>query len=90
MSREILTRLGYEQEEIDDICYLVEHHDTIIDVDNLKTNTIELIKKQLYIQYCDAYAHHPDHIEKRIKKLNEIKEKLEEKIRQIGKIEEER
>lgn len=90
MSREILTRLGYEQEEIDDICYLVEHHDTIIDVDNLKTNNIELIKKQLYIQYCDAYAHHPDHIEKRIKKLNEIKEKLEEKIRQIAKIEKER
>lgn len=90
MSREILTRLGYEQKEIDEICYLVEHHDTIIDVNNLKINNIELIKKQLYIQYCDAYAHHPNHIVKRIKKLDEIKEKLQEKIKEIENIKEER
>ena len=80
MSREILTRLGYSKQEIEDICYLVEKHDTIIDLNNLKTDNLELIKKQLHIQYCDAYAHEPKHIEKRIKKLDEIKEKLEEKI----------
>lgn len=90
MSREILTRLGYTDKEIEDICYLVEYHDTIIDVDNLQTNNIELIKKQLHMQYCDAYAHDPKHIAKRIKKLDEIKEKLEEKINKRIEVEEER
>lgn len=80
MAQEILARLGYSGEEIEDICYLVENHDTIIDVDNLETSNIELVKKQLHMQYCDAYAHAPEHIAKRIKKLDEIKEKLEEKL----------
>ncbi len=86
MSRIILTRLEYSKQEIEDICYLVENHDTIIDVDNLKADNLELIKKQLYIQYCDAYAHEPKHIEKRIRKLDEIKEKLKEKINKSQKL----
>ena len=90
MAKEILTRLGYVEDEIQAICYLVEYHDTIIDVDNLQTNNIELIKKQLHMQYCDAYAHDPKHIAKRIKKLDEIKEKLEEKINKRIEVEEER
>lgn len=76
MSREILARLGYSEKEIEEICYLVENHDNIINVDNVNKDNIELTKKLLYIQYCDAYAHDPKHIEKRIKKLDEIKEKL--------------
>lgn len=86
----VLTRLGYDEKEIEAICYLVENHDTIIDVDNLKMENIELVQKQLYIQYCDAYAHTPKHIEKRINKLNEIKERLEEKINEAVEKEEER
>lgn len=79
MAKEILERLGYEEREIEDICYLVANHDTIIDVEHLEKGNIGLAEKLLHIQYCDAYAHDPQHIEKRIKKLNEIKEKLEEK-----------
>lgn len=90
MSREILARLGYSEKEIEDICYLIENHDTIINIDNVNENNLELIKKLLYIQYCDAYAHDPKHIEKRIKKLDEIKGKIEERIRRIQETEEER
>lgn len=88
MSKEILTRLGYNQKEIEKICYLIENHDTIINVDNVDKNNIELTKKLLYIQYCDAYAHDPKHIEKRIKKLDKIKEKLMEKMNELQKNEE--
>lgn len=81
MAQEILTRLGYTEKEIQDICYLVEHHDDIIDVNQINSDNIELVKKLLHIQYCDAYAHHPNHIEKRIKKLDEIKLQIEEKFK---------
>lgn len=88
MSQEILTRLGYSEKEVEEICYLVENHDNIINVDNVNKDNIELTKKLLYIQYCDAYAHDPKHIEKRIRKLDEIKEKLKEKINELQKNEE--
>lgn len=80
MTQEILTRLGYDEKKIEDICYLVEHHDDIIDVNQVNSNNRELIEKLLHIQYCDAYAHAPEHIEKRIKKLDGIKLQMEEKI----------
>lgn len=90
MSQEILTRLGYSEKEVEEICYLVENHDNIINVDNVNKNNIELTKKLLYIQYCDAYAHDPQHIKRRIKKLDEIKERIEEKANEIKETEEER
>lgn len=90
ISRGILTRLGYDEKEVEEICYLIENHDNIINVDNVDKNNIELTKKLLYIQYCDAIAHDPKHIEKRIKKLDEIKEKIEEKINSIQESKEER
>lgn len=90
MSREILTRLGYSEKEVEEICYLVKNHDYIINVNKVNENNMELTKKLLHIQYCDAYAHHPQHIEKRIKKLDEIKKKLEERINKLQESEEER
>lgn len=80
MAKDILIRLGYPEKEIEEIVYLVENHDNIISASRVNKNNMELVEKQLHMQYCDAYAHHPNHIEKRIKKLNEIKDKLEEKI----------
>ena len=89
-SRKILVRLGYNKKEVEEISYLIENHDNIINIDNVNKDNIELTKKLLYIQYCDAYAHDPKHIEKRIKKLDEIKQKLEKKIDIIKRIKEER
>lgn len=76
ISRKILQRLGYSDEEIEDICYLVNNHDTLIDINKITENNIELIKKQLYIQYCDAYAHAPKYVDRRIEKLDIIFEQI--------------
>lgn len=75
MAKQILTRLGYDEEFIKRVSYLVETHDTIIAPSNLD-NSSEMIQKRLQLQYADAKAHHPDKIEKRIKFLNDIKERL--------------
>ena len=79
MAEKILHRLGYSDKEVEDIYYLIKNHDALIDVNRINENNIELTKKLLYIQYCDAYAHAPQHVDKRIKKLDTICE-------QIGKI----
>lgn len=88
MTETILTRLGYATKEIEEIGYLVENHDTIININKVNQDNRDLIEKQLHMQYCDAYAHHPAHIEKRIKKLDEIKERMEEKIKEQEKMQE--
>ena len=79
MAEKILHRLGYSDKEVEDIYYLIKNHDALIDVNRINENNIVLTKKLLYIQYCDAYAHAPQHVDKRIKKLDTICE-------QIGKI----
>lgn len=76
MSEKILKRLGYDKEFIEDVCYLVRTHDTIIQPDNLD-NTYNMIQKRLLVQYADAKAHKPDKVEKRVKVLDGIKEELQ-------------
>lgn len=76
MAREILTRIGYDNDDIEDICYLVENHDNVIDVNKVNSSNLERTKKLLYIQYCDAYAHAPQHVGKRIAKLDSIYEQI--------------
>lgn len=83
MAESILKGLNYDEEFIKDVCYLIREHDTIIDINEVNENNIDLIKKRLHIQYCDSYAHNPDYIQKRIDKLDEIKSKIEEKERNI-------
>lgn len=76
MTKQILTRLGYDKEFIKRVSYLVETHDTIIEPSNLD-NSSEMIQKRLQLQYADAKAHHPDKIEKRIKFLDGVKAQLQ-------------
>lgn len=76
MSEKILHRLEYTEKEIEDICYLIKNHDTLIDVNKINENNLELTKKLLYIQYCDAYAHAPKYIDRRIEKLDTIYKQL--------------
>ena len=75
MSRIILNRLGYDEEYINYICYLIENHDTKIDSKQIKNN-YEICLKLYEIQKCDALAHHPDKLEKRKQYLNEIENKI--------------
>ena len=56
MTKQILSRLNYDEEFIKRVAYLVRKHDTPIDVENLD-NTYEMTQKLLKLQYADAKAH---------------------------------
>ena len=75
ISKKALKRLGFDDDYIKYIYYLVEHHDTPISDEQLKDD-YELCLKLYKIQICDALAHHPETLEKRKKYLSETKEKL--------------
>lgn len=75
MSKKILTRLNYNSDYIEYICYLIENHDTPISEKQI-TDNYDLCLKLFEIQKCDALAHHPNKLEKRQEYLNSIKEKL--------------
>lgn len=77
MSRKILLRLGYEESFINEVCYLIEFHDTPISSQIIHDN-FELAYKQFQVQRCDALAHHPDMLEKRkiyIEKMEKVLKK---------------
>ncbi|MCR5186182.1 MAG: HD domain-containing protein [Clostridia bacterium] len=82
MTRQILTRLGYDTNFINRVNYLVARHDTIIDVNNLDNSRV-MIEKLLRLQYADARAHHPAKVGKRIAFLDDIKRQLEEKYEEM-------
>ena len=75
MAKTILNRLEFDKKYIDYICYLIEHHDTPIEDEQIRDN-YELVLKLYKIQTCDALAHHPDKLEKRKFYLNQIQKKL--------------
>ena len=54
------------------------NHDTLIDVNKINENNLKLVKKLLYIQYCDAYAHAPNFINRRIEKLDIVFEQMKQ------------
>ena len=76
ISEVILEKLGYDKNMINRIIFLIKNHSKVIDVENIDENNIELIKKLLNIQYCDAKAYNPEKIELVLQRLDEIKEKI--------------
>ena len=75
ISKKILKRLGFNKQKIKEISSLIKYHDLEITDEDLRKNP-ELSLKRYEIQKCDALAHHPDKLEKRINYLNQIKEKI--------------
>ena len=75
MSEKILKRLNYDDEFINEVCYLIRYHDTPIKKEEIKNN-FKLQEKRYKIQTCDALAHHPLKLEKRKKYLEKTKELL--------------
>ena len=75
IARSILQRLGYDEDYITYICYLIKYHDTPITDINISDN-YEMCEVLYEVQRCDALAHHPDKLEKRKVYLNKIKDKL--------------
>lgn len=87
ITNEVLNRLNYKHDYIREITYLIENHDTSINRKNV-INNYELCFKRYLIQYCDALAHHPDRLEKRIlylkrtlDLLSEYKRETEERVK---------
>ncbi len=70
IARQILIRLNYPFEYTDIICELIEKHDEPITKENIKEN-YDFCFILYQIQYCDALAHHPLKLDKRIKYLKE-------------------
>ena len=78
MAKIILDRLGYNRDYINYICYLIEYHDTPI-TDEMINNNYNICLKLYEIQRCDALAHHPLKLEKRINYLEKTREKILQK-----------
>ena len=83
MAYNILKRLGYSEAEIGRICYFIRNHSTYINIENLDENNIEMVKKLLKIQYCDASGYSQKYSEIATKKLDEIKEKIDKKEKEL-------
>lgn len=73
MSKIILARLGFNEEYIAKICYLIKYHDTPIEKKDINNN-YNLIFTRYLMQECDALAHNPDKLEKRKKYLASTKQ----------------
>ena len=76
IARNRLYWLEYDITFIKDVCYLIKFHDTIIEKEDLEYYPKRLVIKRLKLQYADAKAHHPDTIEKRLERLDEVKRQL--------------
>ena len=75
IARVILKRLGYDEDYINYICYLILHHDEPMTDDDINNN-YELCLKLYRIQICDALAHNPNRLGKRLDYLETTKIKL--------------
>lgn len=80
LSRKILTRLGFNGNYLEELCYLIRYHDDPIKKEDIKKN-YKLEKMRFEIQLCDGYAHSKPGIERR-KTYNEETAKMFETFEQ--------
>ena len=76
ISKKILERLNYETNFIDEVCYLIEKHDSLITIEEI-SNNYDLEYKRFKIQYCDSLAHNPNKIDNRKRYLERTLNKFE-------------
>lgn len=81
ISFDILKRLDFDSHEILKICYLVKEHDIPITEEEIINNN-ELARLKFKVQVCDALAHNPLKLEKRIKYLEEINKLINDDLEQ--------
>lgn len=75
MANIILNRIGYQEDYIEKICYLIKYHDTPI-IKNDINNNYDLTRIRFQVQRCDALAHNPAMLEKRIEYLDKIEKQI--------------
>ena len=76
IAKEILERLGYKENQVKDICFLIENHSKTINIEEVNKDNLQIMKKLLHIQYCDAYAYNPEYTNQVTQKLDKIYRKL--------------
>ena len=77
----ILKRLKFSDDDIYKLCNLIEQHDSPIKEKEI-LNDKELVRTKFEIQCCDALAHNPLKLEKRIKYLLTMNQKLNNELEQ--------
>ena len=70
ISEQILKRLGYSENEISQICFLIANHDKTIQPEVINADNLERYKKLLHIQYCDASGYNQEYIQRVYDKLD--------------------
>ncbi len=78
MSKIILKRLGFNDEYIKKISKLIELHDTEITKEDIEED-YDFTLTRLEVQRCDALAHNPKYLEKRINYLEKVKRMIIDK-----------
>ena len=78
ISEQILKRLGYTEEYINQICFLIANHDKTIQYEDINLDNLETYKKLIYIQYCDASGYNPEYIQRVYDRLDCISSYLKE------------
>lgn len=79
MAEVILRRLGYNDSQIELLCWMIRNHSTTIDPNQVNKNNLKRINKLLDIQYCDTNAYNPEKIESVIARLDSIKDEIQRK-----------
>ena len=79
-----LKEFGYDEDYINYICDLIRLHDTPI-LENDIFNNYDKYEVLYEIQRCDALAHNPEKLEKRVNYLKNIKSVFEEESNKDGK-----
>ena len=86
MAYTILKRLGYKEDYINTIIYLIKNHDKTISEVLIK-NSPELAQKLYQVQRCDILAHSPKYADKRLDYLYETNTKIQQaKVEKRSKI----
>lgn len=75
ISEKVLERIGFDKSFIEEVCYLIKYHDTPLKKLDIEENYALAIKRY-NIQKCDAMAHNPDKLDKRIEYLERVKIKI--------------
>ena len=65
MGEEILSRLGYGEDEVEVLCDMILRHDTALKREDVLKDPA-LSKKLLEVQRCDTLAHNPEKIARRL------------------------
>ena len=78
-AQDILTRLDYSKEEINNIGFLVENQARLITIQNVSKQNERMIKKLLHVQYCDALCYDREYSKIVIKQIGELMKQITDK-----------